>query len=111
MSDTAPAHLRVVPAEPDDDWPVHAADTIERVVGSVRDKTTGPAITVARGLVYGTFAAIVGTAVFVMLCVAAIRLLDSYLPQEVWFAYAVLGLPLVIIGWVLWRLKGPRNTP
>ena len=30
------------------DWPAQAADTIVKVVGQVRDKTTGPAIKAAR---------------------------------------------------------------
>jgi hypothetical protein len=44
-----------------DEWPAQAADTIVRVVGSVRDKTTGPAVTAARGAVYGLLAAILAT--------------------------------------------------
>ncbi|MEO7427847.1 MAG: hypothetical protein ABIY48_00540, partial [Acidimicrobiales bacterium] len=51
------------------DWPAQAADTIERVVGSVRDKTTGPAITLARWVVYGTFALVVGSVLAVLLAI------------------------------------------
>jgi hypothetical protein len=40
------------------DWPAEAADSIERVVQGVRDKTTGPAISAARWTVAGLFAAI-----------------------------------------------------
>ena len=65
-----------VPPPPERDWPAQAADTIERVVGTVRDKTTGPALTVARAVVYGTFAALVGTACLVVLIIGAVRLLD-----------------------------------
>lgn len=96
------------PPPPERDWPAQAADTIERVVGSVRDKTTGPALTVARGVVYGTFAALVGTACLVVLVIMAIRLLDSYLPDAVfgedhmWAAYLILGVVFVVTGGVLW---------
>ena len=49
--------LRALPSPDVDttDWPAQAADTIERAVQGVRDKTTGPAITVARWLVAGLF--------------------------------------------------------
>ncbi len=109
MAATSPSPRRDI-AQPVDtsDWPVQAADTIERVVGSVRDKTTGPALTVARALVYGTFAVIVGTAVAVMACVAAVRALDAALPQEVWLPYAILGTILTLLGLLLWAKRSGK---
>ncbi|MGH9232980.1 MAG: hypothetical protein ACRD0R_06545 [Acidimicrobiales bacterium] len=100
-----------VPPPPQRDWPAQAADTIEQVVGSVRDKTTGPAITVARAVVYGTFAALVGAACLLLLVIASVRMLDSYLPDAVfgeehmWAAYLILGLVFVITGAVLWHRR------
>jgi hypothetical protein len=88
------------------DWPAQAADTIERTVQSVRDKTTGPAISVARWTVAGLFVAIMG--------IALVRVLDVYLPEavfgetHVWAAYLILGLPLFGLG--LWLLA-KRNSP
>src|SRR5215475_15519634 len=86
------------PAEPaESDWPAQLADTIENVVGSIRDKTTGPALTVARGVIYGTFAAIVGIAAVVLLVVASVRFLNVYLPDSVfgethmWAAHMIVG--------------------
>lgn len=99
---------------PDTDWPAQAADTIERVVGTVRDKTTAPALTIARGVVYGTFAVLVGTACLVVFVIGAIRALDVALPdsifgeEHVWAAYLILGSLFVIVGAVLWR---KRNAP
>ena len=61
---------------PASDWPAQAADTIERVVGTVRDKTTGQLVTAARWIVYGTFAALVGLAVAVLFALAAVRAID-----------------------------------
>jgi hypothetical protein len=96
---------------PEGDWAAQAADTIERVVGGVRDKTTGPALTVARGIVYGTFAAFVGLAVLVLATIAAVRALDNYLPDAVvgeehtWAAHLIIGLVFVIAGGVLWTRR------
>jgi hypothetical protein len=107
------------PAEPaESDWPAQLADTIENVVGSIRDKTTGPALTIARGVVYGTFAAIVGIAAVVVLVIAAVRFLNAYLPDSVfgethmWAAHMIVGLVLTIAGAVLWlrRRSGPEQT-
>jgi LPXTG-motif cell wall-anchored protein len=113
---TTPGRAGPLPAPPPDDhdWPAQAADTIERVVATVRDKTTRPALMVARAVVYGTFAALVGTACLALVIIASIRLLDSYLPDAVfgedhiWAAYLILGLLLVALGGLLWRR---RNAP
>jgi hypothetical protein len=97
-----------------DDWPAQMADTIERIVGSVRDRTTGPALTVARAIVYGTFAGVVGTVVAVLFVVLAVRLLDSYLPDSVfgethtWAAHLLLGLVFTLAGIFLWTRRRPR---
>lgn len=93
------------------DWPAQAADTIERVVGSVRDKTTGPAITVARWVVYGTFALVVGGVVGVLLAIAAVRALDAYLPdawvgeQHTWAAHLVVGVAFSLVGMLAWSRR------
>jgi hypothetical protein len=97
------------------DWPAQAADTIERVVGTVRDKTTGPAITVARAVVYGTFALLVGTAVAIILAISAVRALDVYLPDAVfgedhtWAAHLIVGALFSIAGMVAWSQRSPRD--
>ncbi len=105
-----------LPAEGSSDWPAQAADAIERAVGAVRDKTTGPAITIARGLVYGTFALIVGTVVTVFLVISAVRLLDVYLPsaafghRHTWLAHVIVGSVLSIAGMALWSRRTPRPS-
>ena len=81
---------------------------------NVRDRTTGPALTVARAAVYGTFAGIVGLAALVLGTIAAVRLIDNYLPDAVfgdehtWATYLIIGLVFVVAGAVLWvRRRGP----
>jgi hypothetical protein len=113
---TSPARPAALPSPPgpDADWPAQAADTIERVVGSVRDKTTGPALTVARGVVYGLFAGLVGATAAVLAIIALVRLIDNYLPDAVfgeehmWATYLVLGVAFLVPGVVLWTR---RHTP
>lgn len=95
----------------DSDWPAQAADSIERAVGSVRDKTTGPALLVARVVVYGIFVVVIGVALTVLLSIAAVRLVDNYLPESIfgvehtWAAHLIVGLAFVTAGGVLWARR------
>lgn len=97
------------------DWPAQAADTIERVVQGVRDKTTGPAINAARWVVAGLFGLLVGTTVVILVVIALVRFVDVYLPdsvfgeQHMWVAYALVGLPLVIAGLLMMRQRSTRD--
>jgi hypothetical protein len=125
MSDARPPEpragrppLRALPSPSEvdtTDWPAQAADTIERAVQGVRDKTTGPAISVARWSVAGLFIAIMAVTVGVLLCIALIRVLDVYLPDSVfgedhvWAAYLIVGLPFFITGIVLLSKRHPKD--
>ena len=56
-----PLDVELVPPPPNtSDWPAQATDTIVNLVDQVRAKTTGPAITVARGLVFGLIVGVLG---------------------------------------------------
>lgn len=88
----------------DPDWAGELAGTVERVVGTVRDKTTDNIVLVARALVFGLFAAIVGLFAVVLLLVALTRGLQSLLelavewPRAVYLSYLVLGGILCALG-------------
>jgi hypothetical protein len=104
----APAGRALAP--PQDDWPTQAADAIERVVGNIRDKTTGPALTASRAIVYGTFAAIVGVAALVVVIVALVRFVNVYLPGDVWAAHLLLGVVFSGAGAFTWARRRPAVT-
>jgi hypothetical protein len=87
------------------EWPAQAADTIVDLVGTVRDKTTGPVTKVARGAVFGLFLATVVTIVAVMALIALVRLLDEALPSGVWLPYLVLGVVFVAVGAIVYRRR------
>lgn len=97
------------------DWPAQATDAIVGVVDSVRDRVNGPATSIARGVVYGTLAAIVGTAALVLVFVLLVRGIDI-LAQVVldaldieragraaWIAHLATGLICLLPGLLLWR--------
>jgi len=88
------------------DWPAQMTDLIAQAVGWVRENTTGRAIVAARVIVYAALAIIVVPAIVTLVLVTAIRILNAYLPDEVfgehhiWAAYLFLGLPFAIGGWM-----------
>ena len=89
----------------DPNWAADLADTVERVVGSVREKTTKPLVTVTRGLVYGLLAAILGIAALVLLIVMLTRgtqeLLDQFNVRRsaaVYISYLAVGGIFSLLG-------------
>ena len=93
------------PATVSADWTVQVADTIESVVGSVRDKTAVPLETIARALVYGIILGTMGVTALVLVTIMSVRLLDYLLP--VWAAYAIIGGLFTALGLFRWRKRRP----
>ncbi len=95
-----------------DDWPARAAATIVQYVGTVRDKTTGPALAASRNMVYllaigliSVIVAIVGLILFVRLVVVLTNYVPGVDPGETWLAYMMIGAIFVLGGMLLWRKK------
>ncbi len=91
------------------DWPAKATETIVAQVARIRDKTTGPALKVARYAVFTAFAISLGTVALVLSIIGGVRALDNYLPDAVfgethmWAAHSTMGLVLLLAGIVLFR--------
>lgn len=97
------------PAQRQSDWPAQAANTVESVVGAVRDKTVVPLRTVVRGVVYGLLAAVMGVGVIVLFTAGAVRFVDSYLPGRVWAAHLLLGMIFVAAGLFFWSRRNTKR--
>jgi len=112
---TDPSRGPAPTATPDADWPEQATDGIIRLVDSVRDKTTGPALQIARAIKYGVTALIFGTVVAFMLVIGLIRALEVifinvfHLENPIWLVYLIVGLVFVGLGALLWGKA--RTTP
>jgi hypothetical protein len=121
MTQVESTHRGVTPGG--DDWPAQAADTIVRVVGQVRDKTTGPAITATRAVVYGTLAAILGTTALVIVTILLVRLtivlvnnlLGAFDLDEpgraVWIAEILIGAAFTGAGLWCWNKAWKPRRP
>ncbi|HUP75019.1 MAG TPA: hypothetical protein VM282_18385 [Acidimicrobiales bacterium] len=91
------------------DWPAQIADMAARLVEQVRNKTTRPAITAARAVVFGLIALAIGTVAAFMLLIGTIRLVNGYLPGKVWTTYLLLGGIFIVAGALLFSQRKPRT--
>ncbi len=98
------------------DWPVKTSEMVVHYVGSVRDKTTGPALVASRYAVYFLAIALIGIVLLILMLILAIRvfvLATGYLPiidpGEPWLAYIVLGSLFTIVGGLLWKKRVTRT--
>jgi hypothetical protein len=84
----------------DPNWAADLADRIERVVGSVRERTTKPLVTAARGVVFGLLAAILGITAVVLLIIVLTRATQALL--DIWFRHEMsVYLSYFIIGGII----------
>lgn len=92
------------PSEPN--WADQVTDLVVDVVDTVRDKTTGPVLKGARGVVFGTVAVIVLFAVAIVAVIGAGRAL-ALIPLAEWIVYASLGGVLCLLGFGVWSKRFP----
>lgn len=107
-----------MPSNPftDPRWAANTVDSIDRVIALIRRYTTRPLVVVARGLVFGMFAAATGLVILALLLIGGFRALVSL--GDVWFAhgtsvwlsYIVLGSIFTIIGALLMRRRRPDRN-
>jgi ABC-type antimicrobial peptide transport system permease subunit len=87
------------------------ADTIERVVQTIRAQATDKIVLLARALVFGLVAAIAGLVAFVLTMIILIRVAQVLLgfavdhPTAVWLSYLLIGSLLCALGAVLMRKR------
>ena len=93
------------------DWAADTADRIEAFVDAVRSRTSVPLAKVARGVVFGIIAGVMGVVALLMLLVALLRMLDNYLPGNVWSAHLFLGVVFTVLGLLIWRRRRPKDEP
>jgi len=98
------------PGVPEDDWPKQATEQVVRLVDTVRDKTTGPVLSAAKGAVFGVVAGAAGTMMVVLLVIMAIRVLTMIFDGRVWITYLLLGVLFTLTGGLAWSRRNPVET-
>lgn len=100
----------------DPNWADDTTDTVVRLVATVRDKTTRPAVLAARGLVFGVLAAFLGLFALVLVLLGLTRglqaLLDIWLthPRSVYVSYFIVGGMLSIVGMFLFKKRNASSS-
>lgn len=87
------------------DWTADAADTVEQVVATVRDRTVVPARAAAKAVVYGLLVGFFAATALILLAIGAFRFLDIWIPAGVWASYLIVGGILVIGGVLAWTKR------
>ena len=95
-------------AQGEADWATQVTNTIDQYVGLVRDRTTKPAIVIARGLVFGVMLAILGITAVVLTWIALTTGLTA-LTGKAWITDAILGGIFVIVGAFLMSKRRPKE--
>jgi hypothetical protein len=95
----------VIPAE----WPSQAADAIVDAIEKVRDKTTKPVITAARGAIYGMLIGVTAFVCLILVIALSFRIFANYAGEEnLWIAYLGCGLTFVLGGaWAIAKANRP----
>ena len=93
-----------------DEWPTKAADLVDLVVDTIRDRVVRPIILVGRTIVFGLLIGALVTVVAVVVAVAVLRLLDVYaFANHVWASYTVLGALFTVVGLWAWAKRTPSE--
>ena len=92
-------------AQGDADWTKDLLDRLDHYIDVVRSNTTDRLVKVARVLVYGVIALILGSMAAIIALITLIRVLDIVLPREVWLPYMVLGAIFLGGGLFAWSKK------
>ena len=98
-------------ARPKADWAAEVADRIDDVVEKVRANTSDKLVNVARWLVFGLLAVVMGGIAVVLFVIFAIRLLAVIFQGEVWLAHLVLGAIFLVVGVFLWSRRTAKPPP
>ena len=97
-----------------DEWVEQATDTVEYVVGMVRDRTVVPARAASKVVVYGLLAGFFVSTALVLVVIAFFRAM-FIVTGEVWLAYLIVGAVLVVAGALCWTRrnveKGDPSVP
>jgi hypothetical protein len=91
-----------------EDWASQATDTIEQVVGLVRDRTVVPAKAASRAIVFGILTAFFLSVALVLVVIAFFRGV-FIITGRVWGAYFIVGGILILAGAFCWVMRTSRG--
>jgi hypothetical protein len=93
------------------DWSAEAVDSIDTVVGAVRDKTVRPAQSVTRAIVFGLLTTFFIATALALFSIGVFRVVDVYVPVGVWATYLIFGGIFVLAGTFCWARRTKSELP
>ena len=93
------------------DWTTDLLDRLDHYIDVVRSNTTDRLVRIARLVVFGVIAVIVGSMAGILALIALVRVLDVILPRDVWLPYVVLGAIFLMAGLFLWAKRTAPAGP
>ena len=97
--------------DPDGDLAAKVTYKIVGVVDKLNRVSARPATLIARGLVFGLLGLALVFASLVLLTIGALRVIDVYLPEDVWAAHLTLGSVFTLAGLFVWSKRKPKTKP
>ena len=91
-----------------EDWASQATDTVEQVVGLIRDRTVVPAKTASRAIVFGILTAFFIAVAIVLVVIAFFRGV-FIITGRVWGAYFIVGGIMILAGAFCWVMRTSRG--
>jgi hypothetical protein len=95
----------------DPDWAPDLADTVERVVGTVREKTTDNVVKIARLIVFGLLGTLLGLTALILLVIILTRAMQALLDfavtpaRAVYISYFIVGGICCLVGVFLMKKR------
>jgi hypothetical protein len=97
----------------DPNWAPDLADTVQRLVGNVRDKVTDKAVVAVRAAVFGVIIGLAALAAFTLTIIVGTRLVQVVTSRifrtdhnsTIWVSYMVMGGLLMLLGIVCMKLR------
>lgn len=101
----------------DPQWASNLADTVERYVSMVRDRTTSKVVLLVRALVFGIIISMAAIGALVLAVIFATKLVQRIVnaavrvdaDSSVWVSYAIVGGLFTLLGFVLLRMRSPKE--
>jgi hypothetical protein len=100
----------------DPDWAANTTDQVVRLVDTVKEKTTKPAVMAARGLVFGLLAFFLGAFAFILFLIVLTRGLQAAIEpltthaRAVYISYFIVGGLFALVGLVLFKKRNDGST-
>jgi uncharacterized BrkB/YihY/UPF0761 family membrane protein len=100
----------------DPNWATDVTDSVVRMVGTVRDKTTRPLVNATRTIVLALLAAVLGLVALVLFVIAFTRGIQAVLEwpfdhdTAVWASYLIAGGIVTLAGLFVLRKRHPRAS-